>query len=212
SQTQQAVREVKRIQAHLRSVTHAQVAKSRQTAETLDPEATTFGAAVSELEAMLETGEQVTGNLSRILALSEHALDEGDGRRSTIARASDQVSRAAADMDEPADVGPILEALRATQGTIAQLVDHDRGVRNLARRVEEQLSVTRSTFAAFERPLRGGEADPVPERLAQASQVADRLFSIVCEELGLDPSTIEPEAQPDRATSHRGADDGLILL
>ncbi|MEO0600213.1 MAG: hypothetical protein AAF211_02185 [Myxococcota bacterium] len=222
ARTQQAVRKVKRIQAHLRSVTHAQVAKSRQAAETLDPKATaadalerygaTFDAALSELGAMLETGEQLTGNLSRILALSAHALDEGDGRRSTIARASDQVLRAAA-TDDRGDLQPLYEALRASQETVVQLVEHDHGVRTLARRVEEQLTATRTTFAAFERPIRSGDADPVPERLAQAGEVADRLFSIVCEELGLDPSTIEPEADLDRAMSdHRNADDGLILL
>ncbi len=225
--TRQAVDEVRRIHHHLRAVTHAQVAKSKQAADTLNPDApdakvlqhycASFGAALSQLEAMMETGGQVAGNLSRILEISEHAIDEGYGRRSNIAVAADAVANridSSTDHEPEANVlGETRDQLQSSQETLAKLVDHDKRVRSLALRVEGQLEATRNAFASFERPIQGEGADPVPGLLVQASDASDRLFRVICEEFQLDATKVEPEASWQEAVAEdAGAEDGLILL
>jgi len=232
AETREAVTEVERIHADLRAVTHAQVAKSEQTAQILrpsEPEAeavhrycASFGAALDQLEAMVHTGRRVTGRLSHMLELSQTALEEGYGGRSSIAVATDHVS-AAAERIAREDSAPSLavcarDELRRTQITLDHLAAHDGWRRALAEKVEQRQEAMREIFAGFERPLHAGtEDDPLPRLLRSASGAADRLFDIIVEELDLDPATIEPE-EDWQATlaeeTHEGneQDDGLILL
>jgi len=227
SQTNEAVAEVRRVHANLRSVTHAQVAKSHQTAQTLDPGrsepdslqryCTSLGAALSRLEDLIQTGQQVTGNLSRILELSESALETGYDRRSSITVASHQVSAIADTLGATDDSERLAVAARDqladTQHTLEALLELDRRIRSLAGKVESQLEGTRTAFAAFAEPLTARESDPVPQLLKDASQAASRMFDVIVEEFRLDPSAIDADTSwQEQVADQPGDDVGLILL
>ena len=207
-QSQHAVREVQRIHTNLRSVTHAQVQKSEQTVKMLDPVSSsqleqyclTFGDELSKLEAMFDTGHQVTGHLNRILELKQGSIEDGAGGRSSIAEASDQLSALTDDLVPQADlevqqtVEQIRMELRRTQAALEQLLAHDARIRALAEKVDLQLEATRDAFAAFDPPAGSASpVSPIPGLLDTATRTADRLFEVVVDSFGLDASTVEPE-------------------
>jgi len=232
AQTREAIAEIRRVHANLRSVTHAQVTKSAQTAQSLDSvspsldplkqTATSLGKALSRLDELIQTGQQLTGNLSRILKLSENALQQSDDRRTTITVATDVVSVLASQLAVPAttdgSTARVLaertrDALRGTHETLEALVGHDQRIRALAVTVEDQLRATRVTFAAFAEPLNARASDPVPKLLKDASEAAARMFDVIVEEFHLDPSTIEPDTGWQESNEVQRPDDvGLILL